>query len=110
MLGDPHTNYTFGQFADVSNVDSFASMQIHAAEARTAFERMPAKLRFRFDNDPEKLLAFLDNPENKEEAIKLGLIKKPLEQPPEGVQAPESPVVGTGDSLDITVPTDTNTE
>ena len=45
-----------------------------------------------------------DDPENNEEAIKLDLKKSSSLQAPADAVTPESPEVGTGTSLDITVP------
>jgi len=43
--------------------------------------RLPADLRARFDNDPAQLIQFLENSDNKDEAIKLGLVNKPEDLP-----------------------------
>ena len=40
------------------------------------FMSLPSEVRQRFENDPGELLAFLDDPENLEEARQLGLAKK----------------------------------
>lgn len=42
--------------------------------AKQKFEELPSKIRERFHNDPIKLSTFLTNPNNKDEAIKLGLL------------------------------------
>jgi len=39
-----------------------------------AFMSLPAKLRVKFDHDPNALLQFLQNEQNRDEAIQLGLI------------------------------------
>lgn len=64
-------------FGDFSNVGDFMSAQNAVLAAQEAFDELPAKLRKRFDNDPSSLLAFLENPSNKSEAIELGLINAP---------------------------------
>jgi hypothetical protein len=38
---------------------------------------LPAKLRARFDNNPEKFVEYVGKGENREEAIELGLIPRP---------------------------------
>jgi hypothetical protein len=43
--------------------------------------RLPAELRARFENDPAKLIEFIDNSENLDEAINLGLVNKPENLP-----------------------------
>jgi len=40
-----------------------------------SFRELPAEIRNRFRNDPEELLRFTENPQNRDEAIKLGLIR-----------------------------------
>lgn len=38
-----------------------------------AFMELPADIRARFDNDPQKFLNFVDNPDNQQELIDMGL-------------------------------------
>lgn len=52
------------------------------ASANTAFEELPARARERFDNDPGLFMEFISNPENKDEALKLGLLKDQLSTDP----------------------------
>ena len=42
--------------------------------AQDEFMELPAQLRARFNNDPALLIDFLEKEENREEAIKLGLV------------------------------------
>lgn len=65
------------RFADVSETDFLSAMQT-VAEAQSAFNLLPSDLRLRFENEPSRLLAFLDDPKNLQEAIDLGLVNKPL--------------------------------
>lgn len=72
-------NNTPGYYGDVSNVaDYHASLNLVLA-ATQGFNALPSSLRERFNNDPAQLLGFLDNPENRDEAIALGLVAKPSE-------------------------------
>ena len=48
------------------------------AESKSLFNELPSKIRDRFDNNPVKLLEFLGNEKNREEAIALGLVNKPV--------------------------------
>ncbi len=77
------------QYGDVSNVDFQTSMET-VAKSREMFADLPAKIRDRFNNDPAELLEFLDNPENKEEAVLLGLAK-PAPKAPEKEKEPTPP-------------------
>ena len=68
--------------AQFDQVFDFQSAQNAVVAAREQFMTLPAKLRSRFDNDPGKLLAFLDDEDNYELAVTLGLVTpKPVESP-----------------------------
>jgi len=62
---------SYGDFSGVSDYHT-ALNKIKAAEAE--FMALPAKIRAKFDNDPNSLLNFLENEQNRDEAIELGLI------------------------------------
>jgi phage internal scaffolding protein len=53
---------------------------------------LPAQIRSRFDNDPAKLIDFLENEQNHDEAIKLGLVNPPGEMPQVVESTPEKAV------------------
>jgi len=63
----------YGDFTGIGDYHG-ALNQVIAAEGE--FMTLPAQLRARFNNDPQELIEFLNNPENKDEAQKLGLVKK----------------------------------
>jgi len=70
---------SYGDFSGVSDYHT-ALNAIKAAD--TAFMGLPAQLRARFDHDPNALLQFLQNEQNRDEAIMLGLIDgKPVAEP-----------------------------
>lgn len=48
-------------------------------KADEAFMSLDAQVRKRFDNDPSKMMDFLKDPANRDEAIKLGLVSAPKE-------------------------------
>jgi phage internal scaffolding protein len=62
---------TYGDFSGVTDYHS-ALNQINAT--MDDFMALPAQLRVKFDHDPVKLLEFLQNDQNRQEAIQLGLI------------------------------------
>lgn len=64
------------QFGDVTGMDFMASMQ-QVAEVSGAFSMLDARTRARFENDPSRMLDFLADPANMDEAVKLGLVAKP---------------------------------
>lgn len=62
-------------------------------KARETFMELPAKARARFDNDPQKFMMFMNEADNQDEAIKLGLAIKRPEPPKEPEKTPEPPKV-----------------
>lgn len=65
---------TYGDFSEIGDFQS-AMNAVLAAEAQ--FMTLPAKVRSRFDNSPQRLLEFLGDESNRAEAIALGLVKEP---------------------------------
>lgn len=63
-------------FGDFRNAPTFVEANQMILAAEDAFLALPAKVRERFQNDPAKLIDFLQDDENKLEAEKLGLIDK----------------------------------
>ena len=63
-----------GQFLDVSNVQDYQTSLQTVFEAQQAFDALPSKIRSRFENDPNQLIAFIEDDANHEEALKLGLL------------------------------------
>ena len=78
--------YTFGDFTGLD----YRSALDFVRSANEQFNTLDSHIRERFANNPYNLLQFLENPANREEAERLGLL-----------------AVGTGVPLDATVPTDT---
>jgi len=77
LLPESALSPRYGDFTGISDYQS-ALNQVIAAEAE--FMALPADLRARFANDPAQLIEFLENSDNKNEAIKLGLVN-PEDQP-----------------------------
>lgn len=66
------------RFADCTSND-FQVMQNTLALVQTRFMGLPSRTRTRFSNRPEILMQWLEKPENRDEALKLGLITPTLE-------------------------------
>lgn len=66
-----------GYYGDVSSVASYQEALAIVQEAHDTFTQLPGNVRARFANDPSNLLIFLSDPNNREEAIKLGFIDLP---------------------------------
>jgi len=78
LLPEAPLSPRYGDFTGISDYHT-ALNQVIAAEAE--FMALPAQIRSRFENDPAKLIEFLENSENKDEAIKLGLVNNSVELP-----------------------------
>jgi phage internal scaffolding protein len=75
ILGNPDkVNALKPRYGDFTNVVSYdhALNQLNAANEQ--FEGLPSKIRNRFNNNVGQLLAFLDNENNRAEAVELGII------------------------------------
>ena len=89
LLPEAPLSPRYGDFTGIGDYHS-ALNQVIAAE--NEFMRLPAQIRSRFENDPAKLIDFLEKSENKDEAIKLGLVN-PVVLP----QVAEEPQEKTGE-------------
>jgi len=77
----------FGNFIGVPNYQDAMDL---VNKANSNFNALPSKLRERFMNDPSKLLEFINEPTNYDEAVKLGLvIPKPKVVDPVKVDDPK---------------------
>ena len=61
------------QYIDYEGVFDFQSAMNVVRQADENFMRMDAKVRSRFHNSPQEFLEFFANPDNTDEAIRLGL-------------------------------------
>jgi len=86
LLMDPNVVPTrkpmFGDFVGFDFVSMFNKIK----DINAAFDRLPAKTREFFDNNPSALLDFMADDKNNEKAVELGLKDKSV------LPAPEKPV------------------
>lgn len=75
-----HVNQSLPRFERVSEHD-FQSAQNLIADAKSMFENIPSAVRARFENNPGKLLDWVHDPANVQEAASLGFLD--LERVPE---------------------------
>ncbi len=90
-----HVNEHQGNYGNfITDLDYRAAMQA-VVEAQEAFDTLPAKIRARFANSPADFLGFVQNPDNLDEMVKLGLANAPAAPVvPPGAQPPaEAPPV-----------------
>jgi phage internal scaffolding protein len=64
------------RYGDFSGISDYHTALNRVIAAQDEFEALPAQIRARFDNDPSKLIEFLENSENRPEAESLGLVDK----------------------------------
>lgn len=80
-----------GMYADVSEIPDYGSALAFVVHAKEQFNKLDVNVRKRFHNSPQELLDFLKDENNREEAVKLGLVEKgmaleeipPIEPEPE---------------------------
>lgn len=77
----PTNNRTplYGDFT--STPQSYSEAVSLLRNAKDWFSGLPANIRNRFANDPEKILQFIEDPANRQECVKLGLLPE-LPTPP----------------------------
>lgn len=68
-------------YMDFEGVFDFQSAMLAIIAARDSFAQMPARVRARFNNDPQAFVEFCSDDANRKEAEALGLV------PPEAVAA-----------------------
>jgi phage internal scaffolding protein len=85
-----------GQFTDVGSTEFHEAMNI-IAEAKSSFAEQPATIRRRFDNDPTKYLAFVNDENNVSEMRDLGMLKP-------GYRTPEEIARSTTDQQKVDAP------
>lgn len=78
----------YGDFSAPRFKDLTAAHQV-VTEAREKFLQMPPELREKFENDPAKLVSYLNDPKNLAQSYELGLRVKPVEQMGTGVKPGE---------------------
>lgn len=72
---------------DFTGITSYEEAMRVMRQAQESFMELPADQRQRFHNDPGEMLAFLNDDKNRDEALRLGMIKKPAERTRDVVQA-----------------------
>lgn len=83
-----------GDFTEVVDYKTALDM-VRAADE--AFMKMPAEVRTRFNNDPQRFLEFTSDDRNRDEARKLGLLR-PIDPPAKPLEVrviPDAPSAGT---------------
>lgn len=80
-----------GRYLDCTGIEFREAMDI-LAKGKSVFHELPAHVRARFENDPAKMLDFVHDEANREEALAMGLLKPASEwaDPDTGEVAPSA--------------------
>lgn len=87
-----HVQKFQGSYGDFTSVADYQLSLNQVLAAQEAFDALPSTVRARFQNNPGAMLAFLEDPANRDEAVKLGLVE-PAPSPP-----PEAPSGASGEA------------
>lgn len=71
-----HLNKKTGQYIDATQLKDYHSSLQTVIDAKNLFMQLPSDLRAKFENDPQKLIDFVDDKNNYDDAVSLGLIPK----------------------------------
>lgn len=74
-LSDPLNQLKPGTYGDFSEMGDYMENMNKIVQAREMFDALPSKVRERFGNNPGVMIEFVMDPDNREEAKKLGLLK-----------------------------------
>ena len=85
LTGELPRDVAMPSYADFERVYDYHSAMLEIRAAEREFMRLPAEVRSRFRNAPGELVTFLEDPSNRDEAVKLGLVQAaaPSDSPPE---------------------------
>lgn len=95
VTGELPENIRVPQYQEFDGVFDFQTAMNLVRASQEAFEAMPATVRDRFNNDPARFMDFVNDADNYDEALKMGIVNprpKPVETPD---SAPESAPPGT---------------
>ena len=92
LTGQLPDNVAMPQSGDFTNIPDFHTAMNLIRKTQEEFLRVPADIRARFGNDPQKFMEFFENEENRVEARKLGLLKpEPVALSPMDVRVVNEP-------------------
>jgi phage internal scaffolding protein len=80
------------RYGDFSGIGDYHTALNRVIAAQDEFEALPAPIRARFENDPAKLIEFLEDENNRPEAEELGLVEKAAAEVVEAAKTPEKAV------------------
>jgi len=96
LTGELPNDLKMPQSGDFTDVPDFHTAMNLVRSAQEEFLRVPAEIRARFANDPARLMAFVEDDANRDEARKLGFLADPVKVP-EPMRVQVVPPSGTPD-------------
>lgn len=76
VTGEQIPTQQYPTYEEYEGIYDYQTAMNVIVKARETFMTLPAKARARFDNSPQKFMEFIHDPDNVDEAVKLGLAKK----------------------------------
>ena len=74
-----HISKHEGGYGDFTEISSYQDALDKVITLNQEFSRLPSEIRTRFNNDPGRLIDFINDERNTDEAIRLGLLEKRLQ-------------------------------
>lgn len=87
LTGQLPENFRAPVSGDFTGITDFQSAMNAVVRAQEEFDSLPAATREFFANDPQRLMDFVNDDKNRDKALELGLIPKPLEKTRDSVMA-----------------------
>lgn len=87
LTGELPDNFRAPVSGDFTGITDFQSAMNAVISAQKEFDSLPAHVREEFRNDPQRLMDFVADSKNRDKAIELGLVPKPVEKTRDVVQA-----------------------
>lgn len=84
-------------YGDFRTIPSYKDALQIVINAQNAFNSLDAFVRERFQNDPARMVDFLNDPKNRDEAVRLGLVNPPPVSDSPQPSAGSSPKTKKGD-------------
>lgn len=76
-----HVNKSQGVYGNFADSTDYMTSLHKIQEANDSFMALSSTIRSKFENDPAKLIDYLKDPKNREEAQKLGMLKTQTKEP-----------------------------
>lgn len=84
LTGELPNDIKMPQTGDFTNIPDFHTAMNIIRVTQEEFLRVPAEVRARFNNDPQRFMEFVEDDSNRDEARKMGLLRPDPIVPPSG--------------------------